>query len=273
MRRGETLSPSRTSTAAAFRQEVRAGRFAGPTAGRAPGFVQANLVALPASHARDFEAFCRSNAQACPIVDVTRAGDPHPAVAPGADLRTDVPRYQVFRDGRLSDEPGDVTTLWQDDMVAFLLGCSFTFEHALLADGIPLRHIAENLNVAMYRTTVPCTSAGPFRGELVVSMRPLDRDRVDRARQICAAMPMAHGAPLHVGDPHRLGIADLDAPDFGDAVEIRDGEVPVFWACGVTGTEAAKAAAPPLTITHCPGHMFVTDLAIGRSRVAEAGIA
>lgn len=256
----------------AFRQEVRAGRFTRPTAGQAPGFTQVNVVALPAAQAGDFESFCRSNAQACPIVEVTRAGDPHPDVAPGADLRTDIPRYQVFHDGRLTDEPSEITALWQGDLVAFLLGCSFTFEHALLAAGIPLRHIAQNRNVAMYRTTVPCTPAGPFGGELVVSMRPLERHHVERAREICAALPQAHGAPVHVGEPQALGIADLGRPDFGDAVHIDDGEVPVFWACGVTAVEAAKAAALPLTITHSPGHMFVTDLAVDRPQAGQAGV-
>jgi uncharacterized protein YcsI (UPF0317 family) len=231
--------------------------------------VQANVVALPAAYAGDFESFCRCNAQACPVLDVTRPGDPHPAIAPGADLRTDIPRYQVFQCGRLASEPNEVATLWDDDLVAFLLGCSFTFEHRLLSDGISLRHIAENRNVAMYRTTLPCVPAGPFRGDLVVSMRPLRRELLERVRRICAALPQAHGAPVHIGEPRRLGITDLGSPDFGDPVEVRDGEVPVFWACGVTATEAAAAAALPLTITHSPGHMFVTDLEIGRAPVAE----
>lgn len=247
----------------AFRSQVRAGRFAGPTAGQVPGFVQVNVVLLPAESAPHFESFCRANAQACPIVEVTPPGNPHPRVAPGADLRTDIPRYQVFRDGRLECELSKVSDLWRTDMVAFLLGCSFTFEHALVAAGIPLRHLTANRNVAMYRTTVPCASAGPFAGELVVSMRPLRREAVDRVTKICAAIPEGHGPPVNVGEPGRLGIADLTAPDFGDASEIGAHEVPAFWACGVTATEAARAAQLPLTITHAPGHMFVTDLRIG----------
>jgi uncharacterized protein YcsI (UPF0317 family) len=231
------------------------------------------MVALPAPYAGDFEAFCRANAKACPIIDVTRPGVAHPRVAPGADLRTDLPRYRAFRDGRLMAEPPEVTELWAQDMVAFLLGCSFTFEHSLLAAGIGLRHLAEQRNVAMYRTAVACAAVGPFGGELVVSMRPLRRELVERASEICAAIPDGHGAPVNVGEPERLGIADLTAPDFGDAVEVLPDEVPVFWACGVTATEAARGARLPLTITHSPGHMFVTDLRIRGAVEAGARVA
>jgi uncharacterized protein YcsI (UPF0317 family) len=249
-------------TAAELRDEIRSGRWARPTAGAAPGYVQANLVALPAVHADEFEAFCRANAQACPILDVTDPGDPRPALAPGADLRTDLPRYQVYRDGRLVDEPTDVRNVWTDDTVAFLIGCSFTFEHALLAAGIPLRHVEQGCNVAMYQTSVACQRSGPFSGQLVVSMRPLRRTDVEEAVRICSGMRDAHGAPVAVGDPNELGVSDLARPDFGDAVDVREGEVPVFWACGVTASKAARSAALPLVITHAPGHMFVTDARI-----------
>jgi uncharacterized protein YcsI (UPF0317 family) len=247
------------SSAAALRREIRSGRFTGPTTGAAPGFMQANLVALPAAHASAFEAFGRANPQACPIVDITSVGSPHPAIAIDADLRSDLPRYQVLRDGEVVDQPSDVAELWGEDMVAFLIGCSFTFEHALLEAGIPLRHVAEGRNVAMYRTTVPCSPVGPFRAEMVVSMRPIARRLVEAARAITAAMPDAHGAPVSVGEPERLGVTDLGAPDFGDPVAIQDNEVPVFWACGVTAIEAVRAASLPLVITHAPGYMFVSD--------------
>ncbi len=246
-------------TAAAVREEARAGRWTRPTAGAAPGYVQANLVALPADHADAFEAFCRANAQACPVLERTAPGDPEPRLAPGADLRTDLPRYQVLRQGELVDEPAEVRDLWQGDTVAFLIGCSFTFEHVLLEHGIRLRHVEQGRNVAMYATSHACSPAKPFHGPLVVSMRPLPRSDLDAAVRICAGLPDAHGAPVAVGDPASLGIADLARPDFGDAVEILDDEVPVFWACGVTATQAARAAALPLVITHAPGHMFVTD--------------
>jgi uncharacterized protein YcsI (UPF0317 family) len=246
-------------TAVELRQAARAGRWTTPTNGVAAGHVQANLVALPAAHAADFERFCRENPQACPLLEVTDPGAREPRIAPGADLRTDLPRYQVHRDGQLVAEPTDVTDCWTADMVAFLIGCSFSFEHVLMAAGIPLRHISERRNVAMYRTSVPCTPAGPFGGRVVVSMRPLKRSHVATAEALCAAMPQAHGAPIAVGDPAQLGIGDLEHPDFGDAVMIAGDEVPVFWACGVTGIEAIRSAALPLVITHAPGHMFVTD--------------
>lgn len=242
-----------------LRREIRAGRWTAPTAGAAPGFVQANLVVLPHAHAAAFRAFCLANAQACPVLEVTEPGDPHPRIAPGSDLRSDLPRYHVYRDGVLAEEVTDVSDLWQDDMVAFVIGCSFSFEHALLAHGIPLRHVAQGRNVAMYRTSATCSPAEPFQGPLVVSMRPLRRSQIEAASAICARMPEAHGEPVSIGDPQRLGIEDLERPDFGDPVEIRDDEVPVFWACGVTGVEAARGAALPLLITHAPGYMFVSD--------------
>jgi uncharacterized protein YcsI (UPF0317 family) len=220
---------------------------------------------MPRRHADAFETFCRANAQACPIVDIVMPGQAHPAVAHGADLRTDVPRYHVFRHGELVEEKLDVIDAWPRDMVAFLIGCSFTFEHRLLAAGIPLRHVAENRNVAMYRTNVRCQPAGPFHGELVVSMRPIAARSLDLVHEICAALPQAHGVPVHVGSPERLGIVSLEEPDFGDGVRMETGETPVFWACGVTASQAARAARLPLTITHAPGHMFVTDLKIGPS--------
>jgi uncharacterized protein YcsI (UPF0317 family) len=252
----------KASEAAELRERIRAGRHTGPTAGLAPGAVQANLVILPAADADDFAAFCRLNSQACPLVEQTAQGDPEPRrCALGADLRSDVPRYRVFRYGRPeAHEPTDIRELWRDDFVAFLLGCSFTFENALVAAGLPVRHWQTKSNVPMYRTNIPCQSAGRFAGPLVVSMRPYLPEQLAAVIAITGRFPQMHGAPVHVGDPEAIGIGDLDGPDFGDAVEIRSGEVPVFWACGVTPQLALEQARPELAITHSPGCMFVTDL-------------
>lgn len=242
-----------------LRQEIRAAQWTSPTTGVAGGFVQANLVALPAAHAGAFERFCRANAQACPILEITRAGQVSPALAPGADLRTDLPRYHVYRDGALASEPTNVRAEWRSDFVAFLVGCSFTFEHVLMEAGIRLRHVAEGRNVAMYRTRIDCIPIERFEGKLVVSMRPLARTDVTKAVQICSGMPDAHGAPIAIGRQNDLGIADLGKPDFGDATSVHADDVVVFWACGVTATQAAREARLPLLITHAPGHMLVTD--------------
>jgi uncharacterized protein YcsI (UPF0317 family) len=244
-----------------LRRLVRAGEWRAPTPGLALGFVQANLVVVPHELAFDFLRFCHRNPRPCPLLDVTDAGSPEPRLAaPGADVRTDVPRYRLFRDGELVDEPTNLTSLWRSDFVAFLIGCSFTFESALLQAGLPVRHLDMGCNVPMYRTNVPCVPAGIFRGPMTVSMRPLTPGQAIRAVQVCSRFPRAHGAPIHIGAPESIGIRDLARPDFGDPVEIRPGEVPVFWACGVTPQTVAMAARPPLLITHKPGHMFVTDM-------------
>ena len=244
----------------ALRAAIRAGGWTGTTAGLAPGSTQANLVVLPEADAFDFLRFCLRNPKPCPVLEVTDPGSPEPAeTAPGADLRTDVPRYRVYHDGELVDEPADVRELWRDDLVAFLIGCSFTFERALLAAGLPVRHVEQGLNVPMYRTDVPCRPAGRFSGPLVVSMRPLLPAQAVRATQITTRYAPAHGAPVHLGAPAAIGIADLDRPDYGDPVALREGELPVFWACGVTPQAVAVASRPALMITHAPGHMFVTD--------------
>jgi uncharacterized protein YcsI (UPF0317 family) len=225
------------------------------------GFVQANLVVVPRDSAFDFLLFCQRNPKPCPVLDVTEPGNPEPQlVAPGADVRTDLPRYCVYRHGELVDEPIDLMRWWRDDLVAFLLGCSFTFEKALAEAGIPLRHLEAGCNVPMYRTSIPCRSAGVFHGPLVVSMRPLTPSHTIDATRICSRFSRAHGTPVHLGDPAAIGIRDLSRPDFGDPVEIKPGEVPVFWACGVTPQAVAMQAKPPLLLTHKPGHMFVTDL-------------
>jgi len=247
-------------TPAEVRAAIRRGELDGPTAALAPGFTQANLVVLPEADAFDFLRFCLANPRPCPVLEVLEPGSTEPrATAPGADLRVDLPRYRVYRRGELVDEPLRVE--WRDDLVAFLIGCSFTFERALLAAGLPVRHIEQGVNVPMYRTSVACRPAGRFSGPLVVSMRPMTPEQAIVATEITARFKSTHGAPVHVGDPAALGVLDLAAPDYGDAVEVRDGEVPVFWACGVTPQAVAAASRPELMITHAPGHMFVTDVA------------
>jgi len=245
----------------AVRAAIRSGAFTGHTAGLAPGRVQGNLVVLPADLAAEFLLFCQRNPKPCPVLAVGDPGDPRlRALGADLDLRTDVPRYRVWRDGELVEEPIDIRAHWRDDLVGFVLGCSFTFDHALIEAGIPLRHVACGANVAMYRTTVPTVPAGRFHGPLVVSMRPLRPADAIRAVQVTTRLPAVHGAPVHIGKPELLGIADLAHPDYGDPVEIRDDELPVFWACGVTPQAVLMQAKPAFCITHAPGHMLVTDL-------------
>lgn len=246
------------ATPAEVRRLFRAG-LRRTTAGLADGFQQANLVCVPAKHAFDFLLFAVRNPRPCPLVDVVEAGGWEPSVAPDADLRTDLPRYRVWRDGELVAEPDDVTGEWRDDLVSFLVGCSFTFEHVLLRAGVPMWHIANGRNVAMYDTSRACRPAGAFAGDLVVSMRPVPAALVDDVVRICSGMPWAHGAPVHVGDPAGLGIDDLGRPDYGDPAEFAPGDVPVFWACGVTPQNVLRRSRIPFAITHAPGHMFVTD--------------
>ena len=246
-----------------WRGEIRAGRWRRPTAGLVPGYVQANLVVVPEVFAVDFGLFCDRNPGPCPLLDVTAPGDPVPrAAAPDADLRTDVPLYRVYRDGELAEERPDLLGIWRGDLVAFLLGCSFTFEEALQQAGLPLRHLQQRSNVSMYVTNRMCEPAGPFVGPMVVSMRPFARADLARVREITARYPFAHGAPVHAGDPAALGIRDLAHPDYGDVLPIEPGEVPVFWACGVTPQAVAARAKLPLMLTHAPGHMFLTDLTV-----------
>lgn len=266
---GEMSRGARTDRQAAqeLRRRCREGAFLYPTCGEVPGFVQANVVILPREFAFDFLLFCQRNPKPCPLLEVTEPGDPEPRVmAAGADLRTDLPRYRVFERGQFVAEPTDIQDLWRNDFVSFLLGCSFTFESALLAAGLGVRHLEERgpdglvKNVPMYRTNIACRAAGPFAGPLVVSMRPYRAEQVPLAIRITGRFPGVHGAPVHLGDPGAIGIADLDRPDWGDAVTLRPGELPVFWACGVTPQAALLNALPPIAITHAPGHMFVCDV-------------
>ncbi|KIZ34232.1 MULTISPECIES: putative hydro-lyase [Rhodopseudomonas] len=242
------------------RLAYRAG-LAESTAGVAPGFVQGNLTILPEQQAAAFHRFCQLNPKPCPIIGMSDVGDPKiPSLGLDLDIRTDVPRYRVWRDGELIEEPLDIMAHWRDDLVAFVLGCSFSFEEALMADDLPIRHIEEKVRVPMYRTNIACAPAGPFAGPMVVSMRPLTPKDAIRAVQITSRFPSVHGAPVHLGLPQSIGISDLAKPDYGDAVTIADDEIPVFWACGVTPQAVIAAARVPFAITHAPGLMLVTDL-------------
>lgn len=243
-----------------LRALIRAGEWRSPTAGLAPGYTQANVAIVPRALAYDFLLFCQRNPQPCPLLEVLDAGDGEPReLAPGADLRTDVPLYRVYRNGELSDETDTLSDYWRDDLVSFLLGCSFTFEHPLLAAGIPLKHWELGCNVPMYITNRPCKPAGCFQGPMVVSMRPIPQSQVVRTVQITSRFPAVHGAPVHVGDPAALGIDDLQKPHFGDPLPLAADEVPVFWACGVTPQAVMMQTRPEIALTHAPGHMFITD--------------
>jgi uncharacterized protein YcsI (UPF0317 family) len=252
--------PQIPQTGRAARLSIRQKRHSGPTSGLAPGFVQANLAILPQDLARDFLHFCQLNPKPCPLVGVSQAGDWRiPAIADDLDIRTDLSRYRVWKKGELVDEPSDIVKYWRDDLVIFAIGCSFSFEEALVEGGIELRHITCNCTVPMYRTSVETNPAGPFHGPLVVSMRPMKPADAIRAVQITTRFPSVHGAPVHLGKPEMIGIKDIAKPDWGDAVPIHDDEIPVFWACGVTPQSVIMAAKPDFCITHYPGAMLVTD--------------
>ena len=245
---------------AEVRQLIRTGAWRGVTSGVAPGHVQANLAILPKDLAFDFLLFCQRNPKPCPLLEVIEAGSVEPVLtAPGADIRTDVPGYRIYAEGQFSAEVPSLADHWTDDLVSFLLGCSFSFEQAMTDAGIELRHQTMGCNVPMYITNIPTTPAGSFSGPMVVSMRPIPREQIVRAVQVTSRFPATHGAPVHIGSPEAIGISDIDRPDFGDGVEVRPGEEPVFWACGVTPQAVALNSKPPLMITHAPGHMFITD--------------
>ena len=244
-----------------LRLATRANEFNTQTAGQCPGFTQGNLAILPQAYANDFLRFCQLNPKPCPIIGMSEPGHPAiPALGLDIDIRTDIAKYCVFEHGVPSGETADLKTLWRADFVAFVIGCSFSFEEALIEAGIPLRHVEEGRNVAMWTTNIALQNAGPFGGNMVVSMRPMTPANAIRAIQITSRFPNVHGAPVHFGNPGAIGIADINAPDFGDSVKIASDEVPVFWACGVTPQSAIRAAKPPISITHKPGHMLVTDI-------------
>ncbi|WP_416974690.1 putative hydro-lyase [Streptomyces sp. 4F14] len=242
----------------------------GPTAGVSAGHTQANLIAVPADWAYDMLLFCQRNPKPCPVLDVTDAGSWTTPLAEGADLRTDLPRYRVWRDGELVDEPTDARAYWRDDLVAFLIGCSFTFESALSRAGVPMRHIEQGRNVPMYVTDRPCRPAGRLSGPMVVSMRPVPARHLETAVRETGLLPAVHGAPVHLGDPAGLGVADLGRPDFGDPVDTEPDDIPVFWACGVTPQAAVMASRPPFALTHAPGQMFLTDARDEHYRVGSS---
>jgi uncharacterized protein YcsI (UPF0317 family) len=249
------------ATPAQVRAMIRQGEFDGPTAGLGQDALQGNLVILPAADAADFLRFCQQNPRPCPLLAVGAPGDPSlPTLGADIDLRHDLPRYRVWRDGALMAEPVDIADLWRDDLVSFVIGCSFSFEDALNRAGIPVRHQAAGRNVPMYRTSIRTRPAGRFGGPLVVSLRAMPAADAIEAVRLCDGFPLAHGMPVHLGDPALIGITDIDRPDYGDAPDIRPGDIPVFWACGVTPQAAIAAARPAFAITHAPGHMLVTDI-------------
>lgn len=243
------------------RESYRAGKVE-PTSGIAPGFTQANMIVLPRDWAFDFLFYAQRNPKACPVLDVSDPGSHSTILAAGADLRTDIPLYRIWRDGKLAEETADATAAWAEhpDLVSFLIGCSFTFETPMVEAGIEIRHMTDKCNVPMYLTNQPCRPAGRLHGNMVVSMRPIPANRVADAAMISGRFPSVHGSPVHVGAPELIGINDISKPDFGDAVRIEPGEVPVFWACGVTPQAAVMASGVPFAITHAPGHMFITDI-------------
>lgn len=235
------------------------GGLARPTAGVSDGFAQANLIIVPKDYAFDVLLFAQRNPKPCPVLGVLDAGQTEGPLLAGGDIRTDLPRYVVYEDGEPVDTPTDITEHWRDDLVTFIIGCSFTFERALVEEGIRIAHIDQDVNVPMYVTSRRCESAGRMSGPLVVSMRPIPAHQVADAVRITSRYPAVHGAPVHVGAPEELGISDLSAPDFGDPVDIPAGTIPVFWACGVTPQAAVRESRPPLAIAHAPGHMLITD--------------
>lgn len=251
----------RLAEAEEIRAAIRQAQYPGHTAGLAPGRLQANIIILPQSHALDFMRFCQRNPKPCPLVGVSETGNPQMhTLGDDIDIRTDVPAYNVYRNGELSESLTDIKALWAEDHVAFALGCSFTFENALIEAGIPIWHIEQNKTVPMYRSSIMTVPAGVFGGEMVVTMRGIEADRVEDAVTISRRYPLAHGGPVHIGDPTEIGLTDLSKPDWGDSPPPLGDKVPVFWACGVTPQLASMRARLPLTISHKPGHMLITDI-------------
>lgn len=254
------ITPYIHQTPAQVRAAIRRGEIDFPTAGMCAGYAQANLVILPPEYAADFEEYTRLNPFPCPVLEIVKGSPLTHAMGEGASLVTDIPRYRVYENGVFTKELTDASAYWKEGYVGFLIGCSFSFEEALLAAGIPVRHIEQGCNVPMFKTSIATKKAGPFEGPMVCSMRPMTPEQARRAYEITAAMPNVHGAPVQIGHPEAIGVADMMKPDYGDPVEIREGEIPVFWPCGVTPQAAVENAKPPIVITHAPGHMFITDI-------------
>ena len=243
------------------RKLIREEKITGPTSGMCPGYAQANLVVLPKEYAYDFLLFTQRNPKSCPILEVSQAGDRLlRKIAPGADIATEIPRYRIYENGVMTGEYTNVESFWREDLVSFLIGCSFSFESELLEAGIEVRHISMGCNVPMYITNIECEPAGIFSGKMVVSMRPIPYGQLVKAVTVTEQMPKVHGTPIHIGDPSVIGIRDVNRPDFGDAVPIKPGEVPVFWCCGVTPQSVVMNVKPSFCITHAPGHMLITDV-------------
>ena len=256
-----TLSSANMASAQQARQLIRQGEWSSHTSGLAEGHVQGNVVILPELLANDFLRFCQRNPKPCPLLAVSEPGDALlPSLGLDIDIRCDLPRYRVWRNGAIVDEPTDITSLWRSDLVTFVIGCSFSFEQALIEAGLPIAHINQGVNVPMYRTNIATSPAGAFSGPMVVTMRPLKAADAIRAVQITSRFPNVHGAPVHLGNPELIGIADLAKPNYGDAVKVLPDEIPVFWACGVTPQAAITQARPEFCITHAPGAMLITDL-------------
>lgn len=241
-------------------QLIREGKITVPTAGMCAGYAQANLVILPRTYAEDFKEFARKNPKPCPILEIMDGSPLVHDMGEGANIVTDIPKYFIYKNGVKTDEVTDASAYWEDDFVGFLIGCSFSFEEALLKAGIDVRHISQGCNVPMFKSNIPCEPAGVFEGPVVVSMRPMTPEDAKKAKEITDKYPNVHGGPIQIGNPEEIGIKDINHPDYGDAVEIREGEIPVFWACGVTPQAAVENAKPPIVITHAPGYMFITDV-------------
>lgn len=240
---------------------IREGKLKRPTSGMCGGYAQGNLVVLPKEYAYDFLLFAQRNPKPCPILEVSDVGSREFILtAKGSDIARDIPLYRIYKDGELQGEYEDVSEFWRDDLVSFLIGCSFSFESPMIEEGIEVRHITENCNVPMYKTNIQCTPAGIFSGPTVVSMRPIPHRQVVKAVTITERLPQVHGTPIHIGDPSFIGINDINKPDFGDCVTIKEGETPVFWACGVTPQAVMMNTKPSFVITHSPGYMFITDV-------------
>ena len=243
-----------------IRKKIRDGEHTGPTSGIAGDKVQANLAILPKEYAFDFLLFAIRNSKPVPIIEVLEAGEFVSRYAKNSDIRTDIPQYNIYKNGELTETVSDIKKYWRDDFVTFLIGCSFTFEQAILDAGISIKHIDEGRNVAMYKTNIETEPAGVFKGNTVVSMRPFKKSLVDKVTEITNEFPNMHGGPVHAGDPKEIGIRNIDKPDYGDSIEIAEDEVPVFWACGVTPQNVVLNTKPEILISHAPGHMFITDI-------------
>lgn len=254
------ITPYKNMHPQQVRELIRRQEITIPTAGMCAGYAQANLVILPGQWAADFEEFCKRNPFPCPVLEIIKGSPLTHAMGEGGNIVTDIPEYFIYRDGVLCERVNDASAYWQDDFVGFLIGCSFSFEEALMRNGIEIRHIATGRNVPMYKTSIQTKQAGPFFGPTVCSMRPMTPENAKLAYEITVKMPNVHGAPVHMGDPAEIGIKDVMKPDYGEAVDIYEGEIPVFWPCGVTPQAAVENAKPPIVITHSPGYMFITDI-------------